>query len=480
MAEEGQAPEASPAGAARPAGRFRARALPKRLRSALDPSRPLRARLVNIGHMLSGNAVSMVFGLISLAMAMRSLGPAEYGVLALVISYSRLIDRIVRFESWQPLIKYAAAVEGPDAKQQLRQLYGFGLRLDMGACTLAAIIAVALAFAAQPVFGMSPEAFQLILVFSLALLLNPIGMPTAVLRFAGMFKTIAYVQALGNLLRIGLCAYGLAVDASVLFFAWVWVICQVSTTLIFLALAFIKLHQQGIGNPITVSVKGVTARFPGIWGFAWSSNLSMTIRSSSNDLDVLVVGWLADPTSAGIYYFAKRLAKAVQQINVQVQAVLYPDVARLWVQGAYRKFARATRQIQAFLGGCFLLALGFLYLFGPLIIRLGPGTEYSAALPMLLIQIVAVGITTHAAPSRTALLAMGRQAYVLKVVLVATLIFHATLFLLVPRIGAMGANFAHVLLAGICAVAFDLMVRNGVAAARADKRNGRAPEMGTA
>ena len=120
------------------------------------------------------------------------------------------------------------------------------------------------------------------------------------------------------------------------------------------------------------------------------------------------------------------------------------------------------------------LGLIGLYLFGPLIIRWGPGAEYGAALPMLLVQIVATGITTHAAPSRTALLAMGRQQYVLSVVLVATLIFHATLFLLVPRIGAMGANFAHVLLALICAVCFDLAVRNGVASAREGRREERA------
>ena len=452
-----------------------------RLKAALHPNRPLRSRLVNIGHMLSGNAVSLVFGLVSLAMAMRSLGPAEYGVLALVISYARLIDRIVRFESWQPLIKYAAAVEGPESRRTLRQLYAFGLRLDMAACLLAAVTTVALAFAAQPLFGMSEQAFELILIFSLALLLNPIGMPTAVLRFAGRFKTIAYVQVLGNLLRIFLCLYGLWNDSSVVYFAWVWAGCQAFGTLVMLALSWVELQRQGIGNPVTVSCKGVTTRFPGIWGFAWSSNLSMTIRSSANDLDVLIVGWLADPASAGIYYFAKRFAKAVQQVNVQVQAVLYPDVARLWAQGAYRKFIQATRQIQLFLAGCFVLALAFIYLLGPALIRLGPGSEYSSALPMLLVQIMAVGITTHAAPSRTALLAMGRQAYVLKVVLVGTLLFHAMLFLLVPRIGAMGANFAHVMLAAVCAVAFDLMVRNGVAAARAEKREERtAAEIRTA
>ncbi len=459
-------------------GRGQAGRLPSRLKAALNPDKPLRRRLVNIGHMLSGNAISMAFALISLAMAMRSLGPAEYGILALVISYSRLVDRVVRFESWQPLIKYAASVDGAGSAAELRQLYAFGLRLDMGACLLAFAITVSLAFAAEPLFGLGERTLPLLLIFSLALLFNPIGMPTAVLRFAGKFKTIAYVQSIGNFARIGLCLYGLLNDSSIYYFAWVWAGCQALGTLTLFALSLHQLRKDGIGNPFTASCKGVTRNFPGIWGFAWSTNLSMTIGSSVNDLDVLLVGWLADPTSAGIYYFAKRLAKAVQQLNVQVQAVVYPDVARLWAQGAYRKFLKAVKQVQWFLAGVFLLALIGLAVFGPLLIRLGPGAAYSAALPMLLIQIVAVGLNTQTAPSRSALLAMGRQAAVLKVVLLGTLVFHTTLLLLVPKIGAMGANIAHVILGALYATSFNIMMRRGIAQARAEARSGGEPRLG--
>ena len=44
------------------------------------------------------------------------------------------------------------------------------------------------------------------------------------------------------------------------------------------------------------------------------------------------------------------------------------------------------------------------------------------------------------------------------------------LFLLVPRIGAMGANVAHVVLAALYATTFDIMMRKGVARGRAGKR----------
>jgi O-antigen/teichoic acid export membrane protein len=445
--------------------------------AALKRDRPLRDRLVNIGHMLSGNAFSAVLALVSLSIAMRVLGPAQYGILALVVSYGRLIDRIVRFESWQPLIKYAAGL-GPDpAPSKLRQLYGFGLRLDFAACLVSFVTAILLALAAGPLFGLGAQSFRLVLIFSVALLINVTGMPTAVLRMAGKFKTIAYVQSVGNGVRIVLCVIGFAYNLGLAYFCAVWAACQVLSTIVVFACAIHELARRGVGNILTVSCRGVTKVFPGILQFAWSSNLSMTIRSSANDLDVLIVGWLSDPVSAGLYFFAKRFAKAVQQVNVQIQAVLYPDVARLWVQQEYRKFLRATSQIQLLLGCGFVLVLFATLLFGKTMIRVGPGASYYGALPMLLIQIIAVGITTHAAPSRTALLAMGLQQDVLKVVLIGTIIFQLLLFGLVPILGAMGANMAHVVLALICAISFDRIMRRRVARARADRQasTGRAP-----
>ena len=438
-----------------------------RLQTAFLPGTALRRRVTNIGHMLSGNAASALFALISLSMAMRALGPHDAGLLALVISYVRLIERITRFESWQPLIKYAAAIDGPDSAKDLRQLYGFGLRLDIFACLVATLSAVVLALAGNALFGLTSQSVTLILIYSVALLFNLTGMPTAVLRMAGRFKTIAYAQASGNLLRIGVCYYGLVNHMPLEFFAGAWAGCQVFTVAVLLFLAVMELHSQRVGNTLTVSCRGVTKRFPGIMGFAWSSNLSMTIRSSANDFDVLVVGYFADPASAALYYFAKRFAKAIQQFNAQVQAVLYPDIARLWADGAHGAVAKLTTQIQMLLAGCFVAILLFLLLFGDMVIRYGPGEQYSGALPMLLIQVIAVGLSTHAAPSRTALLAMGRASTILKIVLIGTAVFHIVMFTLVPRFGAMGANVAHVVLALICAVGFDAAIRRTLKQARA-------------
>src|SRR3546814_14193499 len=106
----------------------------------------------------------------------------------------------------------------------------------------------------------------------------------------------------------------------------------------------LELRRQGIHNLAKARIKGINHRFPGIMGFAFSSNLSMTLSTSVQEFDVLLVGALADPASAGLYYMAKRMAKAAQQLGGQVQAVLYPDVTRLWAAQAWKSFRRAIFQ----------------------------------------------------------------------------------------------------------------------------------------
>src|SRR3546814_6376336 len=122
----------------------------------------------------------------------------------------------------------------------------------------------------------------------------------------------------------------------------------------------LELRRQGIHNLAKACIKCINHRFPGIMGFAFSSNLSMTLSTSVQEFDVLLVGALADPASACLYYMAKRMAKAAQQLGGQGQAVLYPDVTRLWAAQAWKSFRRAIFQAQfvlALFGVCALAAV---------------------------------------------------------------------------------------------------------------------------
>ncbi|MCG5484571.1 MAG: oligosaccharide flippase family protein, partial [Sinorhizobium meliloti] len=101
------------------------------LRQILSREKTMLERLQSIAHLLTGNILSSVIGLIGFALTARALGPAGYGILALCFSYTRAVERIVSFQSWQPLIKYGAhsLAENADDATELRALLKFGLLL---------------------------------------------------------------------------------------------------------------------------------------------------------------------------------------------------------------------------------------------------------------------------------------------------------------------------------------------------------------
>src|SRR3546814_17236584 len=100
--------------------KFRSRYGKSRCRSVVSAAgqwlgdEPLRTRLVNIAHLMSGNLASGLISLAAIALTARALGPASYGILALAIAYVRVVERLVTFQSWQPLIKYGAEVTDPE------------------------------------------------------------------------------------------------------------------------------------------------------------------------------------------------------------------------------------------------------------------------------------------------------------------------------------------------------------------------------
>lgn len=407
---------------------------------------PFRSRVISVGHLLSGNVASAVLALMAVALTARAVGPTEYGILALVLTYARAVERLVTFQSWQPIIKYGAALDDPARRDDLRRLLKFGFVLDAGGALLAWLTAIVLAVIAVPLFGWNDRALVFVVIYCTSLLFNINGTPTAILRLSGRYRAAAYGPVASQAVRLAACAVGVAMDASLTVFVAIWMVTQIIGSLSFLAFAVLELRRQGVTGVFAAPLSGISERFPSIWNFAWSSNLSLTFRSSAEEFDTLLVGALAGPTAAGLYHIAKRVGRLAQQVGVQVQAVLYPDVARMWAAGELAAMRRAVWQIEVLLLGFGLAGVAFLWLTAAPLLRLTVGPEFVAAAPLVIIQMFAVTLTMTGSAARSALLAMGRQNEVLRTVMIATGAFHVTALVMIPAIGAMGANVAHIVL----------------------------------
>lgn len=412
--------------------------------------------LKNIAHLVSGNSFNAILMLVSTTIAARSLGPAAYGALALVLTVGRLSERLLRFESWQPLIRFAAAKDVSDDPKRMSELYLYGLLLDVGTAIAAAMLTIVVGYALMSVIGLKPADMPLVAIYALAIATNIRGVPTAALRFDGKFRTLAYVQLLSSIIRLALAAFGLMKGFSLFEFVVIWTACQMFDSLLFLWLGMRTIHKKGIPSPLRANPRGLKERFPGFMAFAWSTNVSSTLRTLTQEADTLLVSAFAGTAWAGFYHIAKRIAKVAQQVGAMMQAVVYPDMARMWANRDFVSFRSTIMRVQGILG---LVGLGLLALFwaaGDWMMHVAFGPEFAQAYPLLIAQLVAVVLIMHAAPSRSALLAMNRPGFVLWVAIASTILFFATAWLAMPVFGALGANFAHIAFAALTAVTMDI------------------------
>jgi len=433
----------------------------KSLAHLFQAKEALGKRILNVAHLLTGNLFTSLVSLLTFALTARALGPNDYGMLALVYSYTRAIERIVSFQSWQPLIKYGSSLSEDKDQAKFSSLIKFGLVLDVTGAVISWIVAIGLVLLAAPLFGWSDQTVNLVLIYSTVLLFRLTGMPTAVLRIYGRFRTIAYGQLGGVTFKLILCVIGILAGGGIVYFAFAWLFSQIVSSVVTVVFAFRQLHLRGAKRVLFAPLRGTLHQFPGIWNFAWSSNLSLTIRSSAQELDTLLVGALADPASAGLYNIAKRIGRMGQQVGTQVQAVLYPDLARLWAQRAVGEFYRAVMQIEVLLTVTGIAIFVLFYFLGEPLLRIAAGPEFAAASQLLIVQAVAMVLILSGSAMRSALLAMGQHRIVLKIVLIATVAFHATAILLIPQIGAMGANIAHIVLGLIWVVGLGIAFHRG-------------------
>lgn len=157
--------------------------------------------------------------------------------------------------------------------------------------------------------------------------------------------------------------------------------------------------------------------------------------------NILLVGFLAGPATAGAYFAAERLASlavipgnVVSMVNQQSMAAMYAANAPGDLQKVVKQSAHGslwpTVVICALL---FWFALPLLHLFGE---------DFDNAQSALLILAVSAVIRVATGPAQDVLIMTGNQKSVPAVIAVAAVIHIATLLLLVPELGAVGAAIA--------------------------------------
>jgi O-antigen/teichoic acid export membrane protein len=406
----------------------------------------LRRLMKNAGYLVSGNMVAAGLGLLALALSARALGPELLGVLALIEAYTSLVDRLIRLEPWQALIKYGAGALEGDRPEDFRSLLKFGVLVDAGGAACSALVAITFVAVVGPWLGWSEQTVHMAAVYSLSLLFQLAATPTAVLRLFDRFAVFAWLEVAAAAARAALFALAFLAGAGLWTFLLLAMAVHFARHFALGLIAWRELHRQGHAGFPAARVAGVATRCPGIWSLIWSLKASNLIRRSTGDVDTLLIGAILDTAAVGLYHVAKRLGQATLKVGVPLQQVLFPDLARLWARREINRLRRTVIQIDVIGGGLAAAMLAAVALNIHLVLGLTVGPDYADAAVLVVLQLIATTTALFGTALRPALLSMGLEVRLLKVVIVATLGFYATLVVSLPLLGVVGASIAHIVL----------------------------------
>lgn len=413
----------------------------------------LRRLVKHAGYLVSGNMVAAGLGLVALALTARALGPELLGVLALIEAYAALVDRLLRLEPWQALIKYGADVLERDERDDFRSLLKFGALIDACGAAASAAVAAAAVFLVGPWLGWSDDTVTMAGIYSLVLLCHLSATPTAVLRLFDRFAVFAGLEIAAAGARVVVCAMAFALGAGLWTFVLLAMASHIGRHATLVIVAWRELRRQGYADFFKGRLAGVGRRFPGIWSFVFSLKASVLIRRSTGDLDTLLIGAFLDTGAVGLYHVAKRFGDATLKVGVPIQQAVFPDVARLWARREIQRLRQAVTQVDLLTGALAASVLLVVALNTGLVLDLTVGPEYAGAALLVLLQLLATTTALFGTALRPVLLSMGLQVLLLKIVIVTTLGFYATLAASLPLLGVVGASLAHIVQNGLWLVA---------------------------
>lgn len=408
----------------------------------------------NAGSLVTGKAVSGVLSVVYLAIAARTLGPADVGVLVLVQAYALLVAGIARFQSWQAVIRFGAPMLAMENAERLKDLLRFTIRLDIVSGVAATVIAAAAAPFVGKILSWSDDILPFVYFYSFAVPFLIAATPTGVLRLFDQFKILAWQQTIMPIVRCAgallLWAFGWGLEA----FLLLWLASAVAhgATLWYFGLREMRK------NALTPRITGKAERdADAAWlPFMIKTNLSSSINLIHDNAPLLIVGAVLGSGAAGFLKIAINLTNILAKPITMLNQAVFPELSKVEAGAGRAEMLRVCARAVA---GALLVAapiVGLLMLFRRELAQLIGGAAFLPAAPLIALMALAQPLQIASLALSSATLARGRAGWELGAQLIAAATHLALLATLLSAIGVVAAPVA--LMAGWGALMIVLFV----------------------
>jgi O-antigen/teichoic acid export membrane protein len=405
------------------------------VRQTLREDGKLRAILRHTGWLTGSSASIVALSAVQGILTARILGVAVWGALGIALSFATVINLLLSFRTHEFVVKWVTQFL-EDGTTRAASAFRLALAGDVASALLSLAIVELLARWGASVFARNPE---------FAWLFRSAGLIIALQ--AGQETLMGMMHLNRDFRRQGLLqtfTQGVSVcGVAVVYFAGGGVFGVVVVLIGTAALTGVLMWAYGLRAANAVLSRGwIFQKLAGfgdlgreMWRFAVFGNFRGTAVSVMGYGDMLVLGFLRNPTEVGYYKLAKAIAGIANLPNVPLVNATFPELSAAAASeswGEFRSLIRRGSKVATLwmLPVCFGLIVlarpAIALLYGPSFLPAAP------ALAILLVGVVVDGVLFWGGIS---LLSLGRPGYLLGINLWVTSAKYALAFILVPSGG---------------------------------------------
>ncbi|WP_200343410.1 lipopolysaccharide biosynthesis protein [Rhodovibrio sodomensis] len=419
--------------------------------------------------LLGGQTASGVLTLGALALSSRALGIVDFGVLMLIHGTTQTIGQIVRFQSWEPILRYGAQAREAGDVPRLHRLLAFSFGLDVLAAVVGLLVVLAAMGPLAALFEISAAHQDAARLYGTGVALMVLGAAhNGTLRLFDRFDLVAVQSTLAPAVRCVGAAVLFAAGGGLTAFLVLWFVALAGARLGLVVLAWRELFRRDLVRDFRAGLDHRTLNpEPGIWRFVAGTNVAGTLNLANTRLPLLIVGAMLSPAAAGLYRIAEQFADLlVKPSHKMLAPAIYPELAHLSAANKPGKRRRMVLRSAALAGGLALVLFFVLAAAGKPLIMMIVGADYAPAhLPMVLLTAGGV-LAAWAFPLAPLLSAAGRVRSLVIARIAAMTGYLAAMAVLVDGWGLVGAAAAMVVHGAVTLAGLGLGARNVLGTAR--------------
>lgn len=374
----------------------------------------IRRILRNSGYLFSATGISAAMSMFQSILAGRLLGPANFGILGAITTFTSVVNRFASFRMNELVVRYVGHYHEEGEGVKAAAVFKAASLLEIIGSIFAFLLIWLLAPVGANIFAKDASLAQWFVIYGTIVLANLIfESANGLLQIFDRFRWIAIITAVQSGVTLSLIVAIFIINPanSLLYVVLAYMIGKITGALATTAGAFTQASYTWGRNWWRAPLSSLVEDRRSLLSFAFSTNISSTVSLIAKDSEVLWVSAFLGTTSAGYYKVAIAISNLLQLPVSPLPKATYPELTREIARKEWdnvRYILKQGSRLAALYSVPVTVALIFL---GRWVIGLLYGPEYSPAYPALIVLLLGFTFVNILYWNRVALLSLARPIF---------------------------------------------------------------------